>query len=45
VYSGQELKDRLLAAGFSRVSLYGNLDGAPYDREASRLVAVARLAG
>ena len=44
VYSGQELKDRLLQAGFARVDLYGNLDGAPYDREASRLVAVARVA-
>ena len=44
VYSGQELKDRLLQAGFSRVDLYGNLDGAPYDRDATRLVAVARAA-
>ena len=44
VYSGQELKDRLLTAGFSRVNLYGDLDGAPYDREAWRLVAVARVA-
>jgi hypothetical protein len=44
VYSGQELKDRLLTAGFSRVNLYGDLDGPSYDREASRLVAVARVA-
>lgn len=44
VYSGQELKDRLLQAGFARVDLFGNLDGAPYDREASRLVVVARVA-
>ena len=44
VYSGQELRERLLQAGFARVDLYGNLDGAPYDREASRLVAVARAA-
>jgi SAM-dependent methyltransferase len=42
VYSGQELRDRLLEAGFGRVVLYGDLDGAAYDREASRLVAVAR---
>ena len=42
IYSGQELRDRLLEAGFARVDLYGNLDGAPYDREASRLIAVAR---
>jgi len=44
MYSGQELKDRLLQAGFARVDLFGNLDGAPYDREASRLVVVARVA-
>lgn len=44
VYSGQELKDRLLQAGFARADLFGNLDGAPYDREASRLVVVARVA-
>jgi SAM-dependent methyltransferase len=44
VYSGQELKDRLLQAGFTRVDLYGSLDGSPYDREAARLVAVARVA-
>jgi SAM-dependent methyltransferase len=41
VYSGQELRDRLLEAGFTRVRLHGDLDGAPYGREASRLVAVA----
>ena len=44
VYSGQELRDRLLQAGFGRVDLYGNLAGAPYDSEATRLVAVARVA-
>jgi SAM-dependent methyltransferase len=44
VYSGQELKDRLAGVGFARVTLYGDLDGAPYDREASRLIAVARPA-
>jgi len=42
VYSGQELRDRLHQAGFARVDLYGNPDGGPYDREASRLIAVAR---
>src|SRR5262249_39095875 len=44
VYSGQELRDCLSEAGFARVTLYGDFDGAPYDREASRLVAVARPA-
>ena len=43
VYSGQELKSVLDAAGFTQVSLYGALDGRPYDLQAERLVAVARL--
>ena len=42
IYSGQELKALLDAAGFARVDLYGALDGRPYDLEAERLVAVAR---
>ena len=42
VYSGLELRDRLLQAGFAAVRLHGNLDGAPYDLDAARLVAVAR---
>ena len=42
VYSGQELKDRLAAVGFGDVRLYGSIDGAPYGREADRLIAVAR---
>jgi len=42
VYSGQELKDRMLAAGFSDVKLYGDLDGNSYGRNASRLIAVGR---
>lgn len=41
VYSGVELRDMMLEAGFSEVSLYGDLKGVPYDSEASRLVAVA----
>ena len=42
VYSGQELKDRLLDAGFSSVHLFGDLDGSEYGQRARRLVAVAR---
>jgi SAM-dependent methyltransferase len=42
VYSGLELRDRLLQAGFATVRLYGGLDGRPYDLDAARLVAVAR---
>jgi SAM-dependent methyltransferase len=44
VYSGQELRDRLLQAGFATVRLHGGLDGTPYDLDATRLVAVARAA-
>jgi SAM-dependent methyltransferase len=44
VYSGQELRDRLEAAGFAKVKLYGNLDGDPYGLDAHRLLAVARKA-
>jgi SAM-dependent methyltransferase len=42
VYSGLELRDRLLLAGFASVSLHGDLDGSPYGIDAPRLVAVAR---
>jgi hypothetical protein len=42
LYSGWELKQMLLAAGFAEVTLYGGLDGAEYGPEARRLIAVAR---
>jgi SAM-dependent methyltransferase len=42
VYSGRELKDRLLSAGFAEVELYGDLEGSEYGLDALRLVAVAR---
>ena len=42
VFSGQELKDKLLDVGFGEVELFGGLDGREYGREARRLVAVAR---
>ena len=41
IYSGKELASLLEAAGFATVQLHGGLDGSPYDRQASRLVAVA----
>ena len=44
VYSGRELKDRLLLCGFHEVRLFGNLQGAPYGLDAARMVAVARKA-
>ena len=42
LYSGRELKDRLLAAGFAQVQLYGDLRGSEYGLDALRLVALAR---
>lgn len=45
LYSGRELKDRLRLSGFHEVRLFGDLQGAPYGVEATRLVAVARKAG
>ena len=42
LYSGQELKDRLLQVGFSNTQLYGDLDGSAYGTNAKRLIALAR---
>jgi SAM-dependent methyltransferase len=42
LYSGQEIRELLTAAGFVDISLSGSFDGIPYDPQASRLVAVAR---
>ena len=42
VYSGRELKELLLRAGFSEVRLYGDLRGSAYGPDAQRLVALAR---
>jgi SAM-dependent methyltransferase len=42
IYSGRELYELLIRAGFSTVKLHGNLDGAPYGPDAGRLIAVAR---
>ena len=42
LYSGQELKDRLLQVGFSTTQLYGDLEGSAYGTSAKRLVALAR---
>jgi len=41
IYSGQELKDRLIRVGFQSVKLFGDLDGNEYGPEAKRLIAVA----
>ncbi len=45
IYSGRELRELLVAAGFSAVSLYGDLECKPYGPEAARMVAVARKEG
>jgi SAM-dependent methyltransferase len=42
VYSAAELCAMLKACGFDSVTAYGDLEGAPYDHEARRLVVVAR---
>ncbi len=42
IYSGQEIKDRLEQAGFTRIRLCGDLDGAVYGRDAKRLIAIGR---
>lgn len=41
IYSGQELKGRLMQVGFQRVRLFGDLDGEEYGPNAKRLIAVA----
>jgi len=40
-FSAGELKGLLSDAGFRKIKIYGNLDGAPYGPDASRLIAVA----
>ena len=44
LYDGVGLKKLLLDSGFDSVALCGDLDGAPYDNYARRLIAVARKA-
>jgi SAM-dependent methyltransferase len=42
LYSGREMRELLDSVGFTDVSLYGSLDGTPYDPQAVRLIALAR---
>lgn len=42
IYSGMEIKSILMQAGFVNIQLFGDLEGAPYDRKVKRLVAVAQ---
>jgi SAM-dependent methyltransferase len=42
IYSGRELKDRLMNCGFKQVQLFGDIQGSPYGLDAQRLIAVAR---
>lgn len=41
LYAASELVTLLKQAGFGKVAIYGDLEGAPFDQEALRLVAVA----
>ncbi|MFT4889717.1 MAG: SAM-dependent methyltransferase [Halobacteriales archaeon] len=41
LYSAYELSELLHCVGFSDVSAYGDMEGAPYDTDAERLVIVA----
>ena len=42
LYSGLELKELVMAAGFAQVRLFGDLTGAPYGIDAARLIVVAQ---
>src|ERR1051326_8889686 len=42
VYSGRELKDRLVSCGFRQVQLFGAQQGSSYRLRGPRLIAVAR---
>jgi ubiquinone/menaquinone biosynthesis C-methylase UbiE len=42
IYSAQELRDRLVEAGFKDTRVYGNLDGDEYGPNAERLIVVGR---
>jgi hypothetical protein len=41
LYSAGELGAMLKDSGFRQIDFYGDLEGAPYDHEAQRLIAVA----
>ena len=40
LYSAMELEEMLYSAGFSRVAIFGSLEGTPYDNHAGRLVVI-----
>jgi len=42
MYSARELSDLLKSVGFSKTSVYGSLEGAPYDHKAKRLIMVGQ---
>jgi len=42
VYSGPELRDQLLAAGYRTAELFADWTGSAYDDRARRLIVVAR---
>ncbi len=42
LYTEEELKNLLRGVGFKEIEIYGNLEGASYDEDASRLIALAQ---
>ncbi|MCL1958345.1 MAG: class I SAM-dependent methyltransferase [Spirochaetes bacterium] len=42
LYSAAEFRALLLEAGFSKVDIFGDWNGSPYDQYANRLIVVAR---
>ncbi len=42
LYTEKELKNLLKGVGFEEIEIYGDLDGARYDENASRLIALAQ---
>jgi ubiquinone/menaquinone biosynthesis C-methylase UbiE len=42
IYSAQEMIDRLRAAGFSSIDIYGDLEGAEYTFNSNRIIVVGR---
>lgn len=44
IYSAGELGSMLAESGFQHIKFYGNLEGADYDQDAKRLIAVAHKA-
>jgi len=42
LYSAAELRSLILEAGFSKVDIFGDWDGCPYDQYANKLIVIGR---